>query len=195
MDRFLKYVDKKDNGCWMWVGAQTATGYGSFHFNGMPRKAHRVSYQIHVGGIPEGMYLDHLCRTPLCVNPSHLEPVTPGENVRRGLRSYDSLVKNRCPVGHPHPDGEGLYRSARGLRDCTDCRTIRNRGASALVSALRVEVGITHSEIIRRFGGSWRNVARELVSRGISPNRVLRDRGIPLLVFPKSGESEVIGGR
>jgi hypothetical protein len=67
-------------GCWVWQRGVTALGYGCDK-DGM---AHRVYYERHKGPIPEGLYIDHLCRNPPCVNPDHLEPVTPAENIRRG---------------------------------------------------------------------------------------------------------------
>lgn len=72
--------------CWVWTGwISPTTGYG--YFGG--RKAgtqlvHRIAYQYVVGPIPQGMHLDHLCRRRECLRPSHLEPVTPRENIWRG---------------------------------------------------------------------------------------------------------------
>lgn len=67
--------------CWVWQLHISNAGYGT---EGVGcRLAHRVSYETHVGPIPEGMVLDHLCCIRECVNPDHLEPVTQAENVRR----------------------------------------------------------------------------------------------------------------
>ncbi|MFB8182628.1 HNH endonuclease signature motif containing protein [Streptomyces sp. NPDC055966] len=72
--------------CWVWTGyINSVTGYGNFG----GRKAgtqlvHRIAYQYLVGPIPAGKHLDHLCRRRECLRPSHLEPVTPRENIRRG---------------------------------------------------------------------------------------------------------------
>lgn len=85
--RFWPKVNKTDS-CWLWTGAKTGAGYGMIREVGHGGKmlmAHRVAYELLVGPIPEGLFLDHLCRTPLCVNPAHLEPVTCRENMRRGL--------------------------------------------------------------------------------------------------------------
>lgn len=72
-------------GCWIWQGGITDGGYGTF-FDGHTRRAHRWAYQRFVGSVPVGLELDHLCRQKLCVNPSHLEPVTRMENMRRRYR-------------------------------------------------------------------------------------------------------------
>lgn len=79
-----KYIISEDS-CWNWTATISGkTGYGNFNYYGVITKAHRVSYLLKYGEIPEGKQLDHLCRNRLCVNPYHLEPVTIGENIRRG---------------------------------------------------------------------------------------------------------------
>lgn len=87
--------------CWLWTG-KTQAGYGSVQVTEGIRTAHfrvhRLIYEAFVGPIPEGKYLDHLCRVKACANPKHLEPVTHGENVRRGW-----LYRTRisvCKRGH-----------------------------------------------------------------------------------------------
>lgn len=70
--------------CWIWVGRMNRNGYGRLHHNGKEGMAHRLSYEEHVGPIPEGLLLDHVCRTRCCVNPAHLDPVTHSVNTLRG---------------------------------------------------------------------------------------------------------------
>jgi len=69
--------------CLEWGAATQSNGYGGFFGE---RQAHRISYLLTVGPIPEGLDLDHLCRNRACINPYHLEPVTRIVNVRRGLK-------------------------------------------------------------------------------------------------------------
>lgn len=73
--------------CWIWQLTLTQDGYGRASKGRNPISAHRKYYEKYVGPIPKGLVLDHLCRVRCCVNPEHLEPVTPIENTRRGLNA------------------------------------------------------------------------------------------------------------
>lgn len=79
-----KIVRLVETGCWIWLGELNRNGYGRVCVKGKRPVAHRHVYETLVGPIPEGLLLDHLCRVRCCVNPSHLEPVTPKENTLRG---------------------------------------------------------------------------------------------------------------
>lgn len=71
--------------CWLWIAYIDPHGYGRFRVGSSAPAAlaHRVSYEFHVGPIPEGLDIDHLCFVRACVNPAHLEAVTHTENMRR----------------------------------------------------------------------------------------------------------------
>jgi hypothetical protein len=86
--------------------------------------AHRVAWELMRGPIPRGMTIDHLCRMPLCVNPSHLEVVTLKENVLRGFGSPAmNARKTHCLKGHPLTlDNVYLYRGSRSCRMCMRAR-------------------------------------------------------------------------
>jgi hypothetical protein len=113
--------------CWMWSG--TSDGYGLIVPPGADRarNAHRVVYELYVGPIPDGFHLDHLCRTPHCVNPDHLEPVTPRENYLRGISpAAENARKTECVWGHPF-DEENTYVAKNGSRKCKECIRRRTR--------------------------------------------------------------------
>lgn len=74
-----------ETGCVEYTGCISTKGYGWLAKDGGRVLAHRAAYELLVGPIPDGLTLDHLCRNTKCCNPSHLEPVTNSENVRRAL--------------------------------------------------------------------------------------------------------------
>ncbi len=78
---FSAHTIHSQDGCWGWAGRIDGAGYGRWSRH----LAHRLSYEFHVGPIPEGLVIDHLCRNRSCVNPVHLEVVTQKVNVRRGV--------------------------------------------------------------------------------------------------------------
>lgn len=110
------------SGCWEWTGSMHAAGYGLFR----DRLAHRISYEVHVGSIPEGLTIDHLCRNRRCVNPLHLEAVTIAVNVLRGESPpARNARKTHCPKGHPYDDENTYISPSSGWRGSRACVTGR----------------------------------------------------------------------
>lgn len=131
-ERFREKVEfGEPHECWRWIGSSSNGGYGALRVGRTSVPAHRFSYELHVGPIPDGLHIDHLCRNPSCVNPAHLEPVTPQENALRGIGpSAVNARKSECPQGHPL-SGDNLYIvPSTGSRMCRTCIRARNRKES-----------------------------------------------------------------
>ena len=141
--RFWKFVQKTDT-CWLWTGAKASWGYGMIN-SGPPEnhaiRAHRLSWEMHNGPIPDGMAVCHHCDTPACVNPDHLFLGTIADN------NADMGAKGRrrgggAPAGDDHP-----------LRKLTDAEIAEIRTA--------YQPGrVTYKELGRRYGVNLATVAR-----------------------------------
>jgi len=102
------------------AGDGPGQGYGQFWLDGTNCAAHRVAYEHWIGPIPDGMVIDHLCRIRTCVNPFHLEVVTPRENWRRGEQlSAVTIRDGKCQRGHAlTPDNLYLHDGRKRCRAC-----------------------------------------------------------------------------
>jgi hypothetical protein len=106
------------DGCLLWPRTLDSRGYGLVSGHGRSTGAHRIAYILHHGAISPGLVIDHLCRTPACVNPDHLEAVTNRENAMRGLRAGDP---ERCKNGHPANFRYQERKRGYPSRECRDC--------------------------------------------------------------------------
>lgn len=120
LERFKAKV-RKTRGCWKWLGRKNWGGYGLFYLDGKQKLAHRVSYEFARDIIPKGLQVDHLCRNRGCVNPSHMELVTPRENTLRGNGiAAQHARKTHCIRGHEFTKENTLYAQKR-YRVCKEC--------------------------------------------------------------------------
>jgi len=138
---FWKNVTKGDpNECWEWQGYINDSGYGQFRCgNGALLRAHRISYEIHKGAIPDGLIILHKCDNPRCVNPDHLSVGTHADNI------HDMDQKGRR-INSPH------YGESHGMSKLT----------AELVRQIRdlADSGISYEEIGRRFAISANHAGR-----------------------------------
>ncbi len=125
-------------GCWVWTGARNTQGYGViFLADRRLGKAHRVSYEHHVGPIAPGLVLLHTCDNPSCVNPAHLRPGTVAEN------NADKKAKGRAFT--PHPRGTSHHAA----------RVLRFRGVVRCIAEWAAVVGLKASTIRKRLNRGW----------------------------------------
>ena len=142
-----RLVTDQVTGCWIWTGARNHGGYGVCGVTLARRmtrqfRVHRLVYELLVGPIPDGLTIDHLCRTAACANPAHLEPVTASEN---SIRQNRSIVA--CKWGHPFDETNTGYQKLRsGLprRMCKQCHREKALARYHATKALKSKVPRTH---------------------------------------------------
>lgn len=129
-------IPEPNTGCTLWLGAVNTKGYGALNST----LAHRVAYAEAFGPIPDGMEVNHRCRTRCCVNPAHLEAVTHRQNI-----DYGVAMRVRCRRGHPF-EGDNVYvyptgTPQAGVRRCRACYQAAARADSERKRARRRMAG------------------------------------------------------
>ena len=119
--------------CWLCDLSVNGGGYARVRWptgRDNKRVVHAVVYELLVGPVPVGLELDHLCRVPNCVRPSHLEPVTKRENTKRSTAGAATAMRERakthCPKGHEYSEAN-TWVNRRGWRACRRCHADRER--------------------------------------------------------------------
>lgn len=128
LNQILRRCVESRSGCWEYQGARGHKGHGYVTIRQRQVYTHRVVYEAMVCEIPDGLHLDHLCCNPPCVNPSHLDPVTPRINNLRSATSPAAINarKTECDYGHPL-SGDNLRVEASGRRICRTCKSATSR--------------------------------------------------------------------
>lgn len=149
-ERFARQcVPEPNSGCWLWIGSMKGR-YGAIKVRGRKgmRRAHRVSYELHVGQIGEGLFVCHKCDVPTCVNPEHLFLGTRADNIadmvmkgrQRGPVSQNSRTAKLTPV-----IAAQIYR-------------LKDSGVTA--TAIAAQHGVSRSAVRNIWGRkTWRTVA------------------------------------
>lgn len=143
LERFMNAVSMEPmSGCWLWKLTCDDGGYARFRIGERMVSAHRLSHEMFVGPIPEGLDIDHLCRVRCCVNPRHIEAVTTRENILRGIRANAGVTigcaaaaaaknaRTHCRHGHEFtPENTRYYThpNHNSFRYCAACLKEANR--------------------------------------------------------------------
>jgi len=150
-----KVIRDTGGGCWAWTAATDDHGYGILRIEGKNVRAHRVSWELHVGPIPDGLRVLHRCDNPPCTNPNHLFCGTMKDNTQ------DMLAKQRNgAVVHPERILRGSRIGNAKLNEKKVAEIKRKIIAGMGNTEIAPEYGVDHSTIslIRR-GIWWRHVS------------------------------------
>jgi hypothetical protein len=121
-ERLLSKFDLSEDNHWLWNGYLDKDGYGQYWLNNKNVRAHRIVYESIVSQIPKDLVIDHLCRIRHCVNPDHLEVVTPLENMMRGQNSTSqNAKKTSCKHGHEFTAENTYTNPFTKKRKCLTC--------------------------------------------------------------------------
>jgi hypothetical protein len=128
-ERLARYsIPEPNTGCVIWLGALSGPAshrYGYMYHRGKVRGAHVVAYELANGAVPDGLVLDHKCRMTVCINPDHLEPVTQGENIARGLAKEGTkarfAARTHFKCGHAIAPENTYVVGKRRERRCRSC--------------------------------------------------------------------------
>jgi hypothetical protein len=130
-------IPEPNSGCWLWTGGLSSSNYGKLRFRGRSAQAHRLSYDVYKGPIPEGFSVCHKCDNPPCVNPDHLYAGTAKDNCR------DKIERKRD--GKTNPSPPKIFVSERASQKTLTWEVVR------AIRVLRPDFPLC-KEIARQFG-------------------------------------------
>ena len=108
------FIPEPNSGCWLWTaGCLVNGGYGYLYIDGVQHRAHRISYELFCGSIPDGLIVRHKCDVTCCVNPQHLILGTDWDN------SQDKIARQRVvgfKAGSNHPNTIITEQDVRDIR-------------------------------------------------------------------------------
>jgi hypothetical protein len=157
-ERFWPHVHKTDT-CWLWTSGCNEHGYGRISHNRRMELAHRISWMLHNGSIPKGLFVLHRCDNPPCVNPDHLWLGTYTDNARdmaakgrqvfqrhperaaRGARNGNATHPETRPRGEQHPSAKLTENDVHAIR--------KLRGAGRTMPSLAAQFGVIEGTIKR----------------------------------------------
>lgn len=152
VDKLLSNIKVNAAGCFEWQMHRVTYGYGGISVNGKARLAHRVSFEVFRGPIPNGMYVCHKCDNPPCINPSHLFVGTQLDNMR------DAAEKNR--VRHGDKNGRAKLTGANVIEVC------RRYSDGEMVDAIASWFGVSRSAIYDIVNGKkWAKTSKPVIER------------------------------
>jgi hypothetical protein len=132
----------QDGSCWLWTAARLPSGYGCFRFRGRQTYAHRASYTLHHGEIPDGFYVMHECDRPACINPCHLRAVPPVVNTRDMLDKGRHKTSPLCGCDNP-----------RARLTADQVVEIRSLGKTTNPYRISKIIGVSRQTIVRVLNG------------------------------------------
>ena len=134
-----------ESSCILWVGATTQQGYGKISVDGSLKLAHRFAWERYCGAIPDGMFVDHLCHAPACVNPDHLRLATNRQNLQNRSGACKGSKSGIRGVGWSEKEGKWIAQvQVNGKNHRGGCFTDKHE-AGRVAAEMRARL-MTHSQ-------------------------------------------------
>ncbi len=149
-ERILEKVIISDDGCWNWSGAMYKRGYGQIRIGKRCYRAHRISYEVHVGPIPNGMVVMHLCDNKICVRPSHLRVGTQLENMKDGVSKKIFSRDEKWAMEHPEK-AKLSFDDVVKIRELYSTKAFSQEKIGKMFGVHQTSIGF----IIRRVHWKW----------------------------------------